>query len=123
MKILFPTSLNLGIYYEKDKHWTKEQCKVGKIIMPIYPRELKECQKECDDNSKCNAIEYANKESYCTILECIDPVPQPTNDTALSNVKMLELYANYLELFYPNFNYLSYAKGIVPFNNCRIFSI
>ena len=74
--------------------------------MPIYPRELKECQNECDLNSKCNAIEYADKESYCAILECIHPVPKPTSDTALSNIEMREDYPD------ASFDYVAYSKGI-----------
>ena len=96
--------LDLILYRQKEKFWTKEQCAGLKMDMPLNPKGLNECEKNCDDRDKCNAIEYDDASASCIYLECQDPVPEPTSDVAIGNTE-----------YHPggSYNYVAYARRLI----------
>ena len=78
-------------YIEKNKTLSFEQCgEEIQMIMPIMPKGLdglEACKERCDNNSNCNAIEYAeeavNEDNCCVLRKCPYPVPEPYLEQAI----------------------------------------
>merc|ERR1712223_836720 len=73
-----------GKYGMKDMFWTAEQC-TDNMIMPLNTgsQDVTECEKKCNEDMTCNAIEYAATNKCCVKLDCQESVPEPTLEKAI----------------------------------------